>query len=74
MARVLAPGGRLVIVDKNRRRYGALRIEAWERWFGLAEVESWMKLYCSDVRSELVGYEGRPASEGLFISWQGTRR
>jgi malonyl-CoA O-methyltransferase len=74
MARVLAPGGRLVIVDKNRRRRGSLPIEAWERWFGLAEVESWMKRYCRDVQSELIGYDGPPPLEGLFVCWQGTRQ
>ena len=33
MCRVVRPGGRIVIIDKNAEHWGRLKTPAWEKWF-----------------------------------------
>lgn len=72
MVRVLRPGGRLVIIDKNLARKGALHIEAWERWFDVDDLTKQLQQANLKVRTKFVSYDGRPA-DGLFVSWIGTK-
>jgi malonyl-CoA O-methyltransferase len=74
LCRVVKPGGRIIVIDKNQERHGALKIESWERWFKRSEVESWLRKYCADVRSERISYDHNSEPDGLFFAWQGTRR
>ena len=74
LCRVVKPGGRIIVIDKNQERHGALKIESWERWFKRSEVESWLRKYCADVRSERISYDHKTKTDGLFIAWLGTRR
>lgn len=73
LCRVVRPGGRIIIVDKNIKHKGALDVEAWEQWFERSEIETLMGRYCLDVRSEFIPYGERTEPDGLFIVWQGTR-
>lgn len=70
MTRVLRPGGRLVIIDKNSAKRGTLQIETWERWFDVNELNSLLQLANLKARAEFIGYDGRPA-DGLFVAWIG---
>ncbi len=72
MVRVLAYGGRLVIIDKNIAHQGALQIESWERWFDVADLTTQLQNQGLEVRAEFVSYEGRPA-DGLFVAWVGLK-
>lgn len=72
LCRVVRPGGRVLIVDKNAERAGALEIEAWESWFGRREVESWLRRHCADVRSDTLLHCPELGPD-LFIGWRGTR-
>lgn len=72
MVRVLAPGGRLVIVDKNRAHLGTLEIEKWERWFDVNELVSILQQANLETRAQFVGYDGR-AADGLFVAWVGVK-
>jgi malonyl-CoA O-methyltransferase len=38
MCRVLKPGGKLVIIDKNAEHWGRFKTPAWERWFKRSEL------------------------------------
>ncbi len=70
MTRVLRPGGRLIIIDKNLAHQGALQIESWERWF---DIQALTGLLCAaglTPRTEFVGYDDHPA-DGLFVAWYG---
>ena len=72
MVRVLAPGGRLVIIDKNLARQGALQIEDWETWFDIDELVRLFQAQNLRARAESIGYDGRPP-DGLFVAWIGRK-
>ena len=72
MARVLAPGGRLVIIDKNIAHQGTLQIETWERWFDVNELTTLLHQAHLTTRTEFISYDGKPA-DGLFVTWIGTK-
>jgi len=74
LVRVLRPGGRLVIVDKNVARRGALRVEPWERWFDDAEVSGWLHRHCVGVGSAPIAHGDATEPDGLFLAWRGRRR
>lgn len=69
MCRVLKPGGRLAIIDKNAEHWGRLQTSPWERWFRREELEKLLRRHCRDVRSEYLSYWGDVAPDGLFIVW-----
>ena len=72
MARLLAPGGRLVVVDKDVRFDGVLATEPWERWFASDEVVGWLSEAGLDARCRPVASPAK-APEGLFLAWSGSR-
>ena len=73
MCRVVKPGGKLAIIDKNAEHWGKLKTSPWERWFGRRELERLLKRYCSQVRSEYLSYWEDVAPDGLFILWLAER-
>jgi malonyl-CoA O-methyltransferase len=72
LARVARPGGTILIVDKPAERSGALATQAWERWPGRSEVESWLREHCEAVSVE--DLDGPDLPEGLFVAWRGRVR
>ena len=70
--RVLAPGGRLVIIDKNIAHQGALQIESWERWFNVEELTAQLKSQGLSACAKFISYEARPI-DGLFVAWVGNK-
>jgi ubiquinone/menaquinone biosynthesis C-methylase UbiE len=69
MCRILRPGGKLAIIDKNAEQWGKLTTPAWERWFGRRELERLLARHCRTVRSEPISYWDDVAPDGLFLSW-----
>jgi malonyl-CoA O-methyltransferase len=69
MCRVVKPGGRLVIIDKNAEHWGKLETPHWERWFGRKELENLLGRHCRSVRSEYLSYWDDVKPDGLFIVW-----
>lgn len=72
LARVLKPGGTLIVIDKNKRHLGALDMPSWERWFDADELAALFAAEGLAVETERVGYDGRPA-DGLFLCWTGRK-
>lgn len=68
LARVLAPGGTLVVIDKNKAKLGALDMPSWERWFDAGELTALLSELGLATTTEYVGYDGREA-DGLFLCW-----
>ncbi len=69
MCRVLRPGGKLAIIDKNAAHWGRFKTPAWERWFNRKELERLLARDCRSVRSELISYWEDVAPDGLFLIW-----
>jgi malonyl-CoA O-methyltransferase len=69
MCRVLKPGGKLLIVDKNAEHWGKLKTPDWERWFRRDELERLLARNCRKVSSEYLSYWEDVAPDGLFLVW-----
>jgi ubiquinone/menaquinone biosynthesis C-methylase UbiE len=74
LVRVTKPGGWVVIVDKHDGAWGRLACPPWERWPEIETLASELRERCDDVSSELIPYDGRPASDGLMVAWSGRKR
>jgi malonyl-CoA O-methyltransferase len=64
MCRVVRPGGRIVIIDKNAEQWGRLKTPEWEKWFGRKELERLLARHCAQVSSRPISYW-----DGLFLAW-----
>jgi malonyl-CoA O-methyltransferase len=69
MCRVLRPGGKLAIIDKNAEHWGKLKTPAWERWFHRREIEKLLGRYCRNVTSRPISYWEDVSPDGLFLAW-----
>ncbi len=74
MGRVVRPGGRVLVIDKDRRKQPLSEYEPWERWPSAGELQEWLLRFCDEVRVTPVAHlEGRPAGD-LFLAASGRRR
>jgi ubiquinone/menaquinone biosynthesis C-methylase UbiE len=69
MCRVVQPGGRIVIIDKNAEHWGRLKTPEWEKWFDRKELERLLRKHCAHVESRPISYWEDVAPDGLFLAW-----
>ena len=69
MCRVVRPGGRIVIIDKNAEHWGRLKTPEWEKWFDRKELEGLLRKHCAHVESRPISYWEDVAPDGLFLAW-----
>lgn len=69
LCRVVKPGGRIVIIDKNAEAWGRLKTPEWERWFGRRELERLLARHCRQVTSRPLSYWEDVEPDGLFLAW-----
>jgi ubiquinone/menaquinone biosynthesis C-methylase UbiE len=69
MCRVMKPGARLVIIDKNIEQWGRLQTPEWEKWFGRKQLEGLLAKHCRHVSSRPISYWEDVAPDGLFLAW-----
>lgn len=69
MCRVVRPGGRIVIIDKNVEQWGRLKTPEWEQWFGRKQLEKLLGRHCRQVSSREISYWEDVAPDGLFLAW-----
>jgi malonyl-CoA O-methyltransferase len=73
MCRVVRPGGRIVIIDKNVEQWGRLKTPEWEKGFGRKELEKLLGRHCVKVSSRPISYWEDVAPDGLFLAWLAER-
>jgi malonyl-CoA O-methyltransferase len=73
LARIVKPGGRIVIIDKNAAAWGRLETPAWEKWFGQKELEGLLRRHCREVTSRPIAYWEDVEPDGLFLAWFATK-
>ncbi|HYT91290.1 MAG TPA: class I SAM-dependent methyltransferase [Gemmataceae bacterium] len=69
MCRVVRPGGRIVVIDKNSEYWGKLETPEWEKWFGRKQLERLLARHCREVRSQFISYWEDVEPDGLFLAW-----
>lgn len=73
MSRVLKPGGRIVVIDKNIKRRGAMRILNWEKWFEPQEVVDLFKKSGVNMQYKYIDGGKYSKQDQLFILWAGLK-
>lgn len=69
ICRVVKPGGRIAIIDKNAEQWGRLETAEWERWFTRKELERLLGRHCHKVTSRFISYWEDVEPDGLFLAW-----
>ncbi len=69
LCRVLKPGARLVIIDKNARQWGRLETPPWEKWFREEELLGLLRRWCRNASCRPISYWEDVAPDGLFLCW-----
>jgi len=73
LCRIVRPGGRIVIIDKNAEHWGRLKTPAWEKWFRREALEKLLRRDCAQVSSQLISYWEDVPPDGLFLAWKAIR-
>ena len=73
ICRVVKPGGRIAVIDKNARKWGRLETPEWERWFTRRELERLLARHCQTVASRFISYWEDVPPDGLFLAWLAVR-
>lgn len=73
ICRVVKPGGRIAVIDKNAEQSGRLETPEWERWFTRKELEKLLGRHCRQVSSRFISYWEDVEPDGLFIAWTAVR-
>jgi ubiquinone/menaquinone biosynthesis C-methylase UbiE len=69
ICRVVRPGGRIAIIDKNAEHWGKLKTPEWEKWFERKELERLLARHCREVRSQFISYWEDVEPDGMFVAW-----
>jgi ubiquinone/menaquinone biosynthesis C-methylase UbiE len=73
ICRVVKPGGRIAIIDKNAEQWGRLETPDWEKWFTRRELERLLGRHCRSVTSRPISYWEDVEPDGLFLAWLAER-
>lgn len=74
LCRVVRPGGRVLIVEKDRRSQALSQHDPWEQWLSPHQLTDWLEHFCGEVSvSRVCHLEGRGGSR-LFFAIRGVKR
>lgn len=73
MARVLKPGGKILIVDKNMKKDGIFPKSPWEKWFKSKEIQKILKKNHIHSNFEFIAYDNLKIPDEVFIAWKGVK-
>ena len=71
--RVVTPGGRIVVIDKNAEQWGRFETPKWEKWFKRDELIKLLSKHCREVNCRPISYWEDVEPDGLFLAWTATR-
>ncbi|MBI4889819.1 MAG: methyltransferase domain-containing protein, partial [Acidobacteria bacterium] len=69
MCRVVKPGGKLVVIDKNAAHWGRFETPQWEKWFHEEELKRLLNEHCRQVECKPISYWEDVEPDGLFLCW-----
>lgn len=69
ICRIVRPGGKILILDKNVEKWGRFDTPDWEQWFDRTQMEKILGRYCSTVSSRPIAYWEDIQPDGLFLVW-----
>jgi ubiquinone/menaquinone biosynthesis C-methylase UbiE len=69
LCRVIKPGGRILIIDKNAAHFGKLPTPAWERWFHPEELQRLLLRHCRRAEFRFISYWEDVEPDGMFVAW-----
>jgi ubiquinone/menaquinone biosynthesis C-methylase UbiE len=69
LTRIVRPGGKVAIIDKNIEKWGQLETPEWEQWFDQRAINRLLERSCRDVVSEPISYWDDIPADGLFFIW-----
>lgn len=73
MVRILKNGGKIIIIDKNAAKLGALKLEPWEQWFEPEKIIKLLQKYGVKAHYKPIAYGNHSRPDGLFIAWKGVK-
>jgi len=74
LTRIVKPGGKLLIIDKNLDRLGFMKICPWEQWFGAETLKRLLTDHGCEVEIvRNIPYDDKDGSDALFLCWIATR-
>ena len=74
LCRIVRPGGRILIIDKQAARQPLSLHEPWERWFTAKELSAWLARDCDQVTVERIPHLEGQGGADLFLAATGRRR
>jgi ubiquinone/menaquinone biosynthesis C-methylase UbiE len=74
MVRVARPGGWIVIIVKQRARWGEMDCPPWELWLDRLTMRSFLEASCYRVTADPISYDNDSDSAGLVVVFKGRKR
>lgn len=72
LCRVLKDDGRIIIIDKNIKKLGSMKITEFEQWFDENEVKTILEKYCHNVSVKQISCDSHE-DDDLFLAWTGIK-
>jgi len=73
IVRIIKPGGKIIIIDKNIAKLGELKLEPWEKWFNPEEIINLLRKCGVEGHYRQIAYGKHSQPDGLFIAWEGIK-
>ena len=73
LCRVLKPGGKIIIIDKDSRKLGKMKITDWEQWFSTSLIKNLLDKNGINSVYKVLSKAEYNLSDNLFVAWEGIK-